>query len=346
MKCDPLIPLLTLGLTVWGVVERTRLMGLDAGANVQALVPVAIGMAGALLAFLVCGRDRLGRIVRGRGGWFCWGAAVAVLAGLIVFGRTYRGGVYLPGRINPSECVKLGLVLFAGGFLARERLGICAMLVFGGAVGGLCALAAGAGDMGLVAQLALTTGCLLFSVSWVWGTLSLVLLVTGIAGVLAHPFGHLATRVAVWQDPLADATGAGWQTLQALAAVVSGGWKGVGLGLGEVHAIPIASSDFIYAAMAEELGFAGCAVLLLAWGFLLLRGLCAALRRVPEDRAGAYVAVGLVASLSVQLLLNVAGVLNVVPMTGITLPLISQGGCSLVVTLVMCGLLAGLSRAT
>ena len=82
---------------------------------------------------------------------------------------------------------------------------------------------------------------------------------------MAHPTGHLAVRFAVWRDPFADMTGAGWQTLQGLAALVSGGWWGKGMGLGEVHAVPIVSSDFVYAALAEEVGLVGCAILLIMW---------------------------------------------------------------------------------
>ena len=149
----------------------------------------------------------------------------------------------------------------------------------------------------------------------------------------------------MWRDPLADASGAGWQTLQGLTAVVSGGWWGVGAKLGDVRNVPIVSSDFVYTALAEEWGLVGCAAVLALYGVVIVRGLMASGRLArADDAGGALLAAGLVANLAVQVLLNVGGVLNAVPMTGIPLPLLSLGGSSLVVTLVSLGILIGLTR--
>ena len=117
--------------------------------------------------------------------------------------------------------------------------------------------------------------------------------------------------------------------------------------MGEVHSVPIVSSDFVYAALSEELGFAGCAISLILWSILLIMPLISnrgdsprGYGDSPREAMGKWlVMVGLVASLGCQLLLNVAGVLNVLPMTGITFPLLSQGGSSLVAVLAMCGIL-------
>ena len=165
------------------------------------------------------------------------------------------------------------------------------------------------------------------------------------AFVAAHPSGHLATRFAAWRDPFGDVTGAGWQTLQGLTAILSGGMTGTGFGMGDVQAVPIVASDFVYTALAEEWGLVGCAVVLALYGVGMVRGLMASNRLSrTENVGGALLAAGLVASLAVQVLLNVGGGLNAVPMTGIPLPLLSLGGSSLMVTLVSLGILLGLSR--
>jgi cell division protein FtsW (lipid II flippase) len=261
------------------------------------------------------------------------------MAALLVFGRRYRGGLYLPGRINPSELVKLCLAAFLAGWMGKpgrtvKGLALCAALFL---------MVAASGDFGLLAQLAITVAALLWAASWYWGGAAFLLLAGGIALAAAYPSGHLATRFAVWRDPFGDVTGAGWQTLQGLTAILSGGLTGTGFGLGEVQTVPTVASDFVYAAVAEELGLAGCVTILALWAFVFARGICTAVRRAADAPAEALLATGIVASFAVQLVLNVAGVLNALPMTGITLPLISLGGSSQATVLLMCGVLAGVS---
>jgi cell division protein FtsW len=126
---------------------------------------------------------------------------------------------------------------------------------------------------------------------------------------------------------------------------VSGGWWGVGAKLGDVRNVPIVASDFVYTALAEEWGLVGCVFVMALYGVVIVRGLMVSNRLSrAENTGGALLVAGLVAGLAVQVLLNVGGVLNVVPMTGIPLPLLSLGGSSLVVTLVSLGILLGFSR--
>lgn len=121
----------------------------------------------------------------------------------------------------------------------------------------------------------------------------------------------------------------------------SGGWWGSGLGTGAPETVPIVTSDFIYAAFAEEVGFVGCVLLLLIYATFYSRGFRAAgATRTPFER---LLCVGLTASLAMQTLLNVAGVTKALPMTGITLPFISHGGSSLITCLLIAGLICGLS---
>lgn len=306
-------------------------------------LPYVLGAACGIAAMFFFTDDRANVLLRGR--WIALGAATAFMAALLVFGRRYRGGLYLPGRINPSELVKLCMVVFAAGTLSDGRITLRRLLELGAGYGVVAVTVALAGDFGLLAQLAVTGAAVLFAASWFWGCAAFVTIAGGVAFMFARPTGHLATRLAVWRDPLADAAGAGWQTLQGLTAVVSGGWWGVGAKLGDVRNVPIVASDFVYTALAEEWGLVGCVALLALYGMIFVRGLMASDRLShAENVGGALLAAGLVASLAVQVLLNIGGVLNAVPMTGIPLPLLSLGGSSLMVTLVSLGILLGLSR--
>ena len=326
-----------LSLAVFGLVTQVRLAG--AVPEIGGLAPLIAGVLAAIAAMVACGGGRAGRVVSGKGRWIAFGVAAALMAALIIFGRRYRGGLYLPGRLNPSELVKLCVVATLAGWIGSpsqtvKGLVLCGILFVAVAV---------AGDFGLLAQLAMTVAAVLWAASWAWGSAAVLAIAGGMAFAAAHPMGHLATRFAVWRDPFGDVTGAGWQVLQGLAAILSGGITGAGFGMGEVESVPIVASDFVYAAVAEELGLAGCLAVLALWTFVLVRGLLAAVRRSVDSPAEALLAVGIVASLAVQLVLNVAGVLNVLPMTGIPLPLISLGGSSQATTLLMCGVLAGVS---
>ena len=379
-------------LAVFGFLLQVRLAGTVPA--LEGTMPLLAGMIAGVVAAAACGGGRAGRFLEGKGKWIAFGVALALMLALLAFGRRYRGGLYLPGRINPSEIVKLCLVAFLAGWLGRRKFKVGKdvkvskvgkdvkvskvskvgkvgkdvkvskvgkvgkdvnylndvkdLKVFNGLAlcGILLLLVAAAGDFGLLAQLAITVAAILWASSWAWGSLSAIVLAGGIAFVAAHPSGHLATRFAVWRDPFGDVTGAGWQTLQGLTAILSGGMTGAGFGLGDVQSVPIVASDFVYAAVAEELGLVGCAVVLVLWAFVFARGLRTAARRAAEAPAEAMLATGIVASLAVQLVLNVAGVLNALPMTGITLPLISLGGSSQATTLLMCGVLVGISCAS
>ena len=324
-------------LAVFGVLLQVRLAG--SVPELQGLSPLFTGLVAGVTAAVACGGGRVGRFLEGKGKWVAFGVAAALLLALLAFGRRYRGGLYLPGRINPSELVKLCLAAFLAGWMGMpgrtvRGLSLCGILFL---------MVAGTGDFGLLAQRAITVAAVLWAASWMWGGLAFLLLAGGMAFVAAHPSGHLATRFTVWRDPFGDVTGAGWQTLQGLTAILSGGMTGAGFGMGDVQSVPIVESDFVYAALAEDLGLAGCLVVLALWAFVFARGIMAAARRAESAPVEALLATGIVASLAVQLILNVAGVLNAMPMTGITLPLISLGGSSQVTVLVMCGVLVGVS---
>ena len=155
---------------------------------------------------------------------------------------------------------------------------------------------------------------------------------------------HVKARFDIWLHPFADPTGAGWQILQGLSAMNAGGIWGAGIGAGAPQSVPIVSSDFVYAAVAEELGILLCAFVLMAYGSLFVRGWRTASR--VKSPFGSLLAVGLTSALCFQTLLNLGGVTKALPLTGIALPFLSQGGSSLATMLAMVGLLSALSAGS
>jgi len=336
-----------------GLLVQFRMGSFSSGlASLQSVVPFAVGLA----AFAV----GAALTQKGKGawmqplGWVAYLAALGVFGAVMVLGRSYRGGLYLPGNISPTEVVKPLLVLFLAMYLGRNhetfseaRAGIPmpsfpALLGLVALWGVPMAITIYQRDLGMVALLNAILIVMLFAAGKRMGYLAL-----GLAGVAAAGYGmqflssHAQVRFDIWLNPFEDPTGKGWQILQGLAAMYSGGWWGAGLGGGAPQAVPIVTSDFVYAAVAEEIGLVGCALLLAAYAVLFSRGFRAAGGAwTPFER---LLCVGLTASLAVQALFNVAGVTKALPMTGITLPFISHGGSSLITCLFVAGLVCGLS---
>jgi cell division protein FtsW (lipid II flippase) len=197
-------------------------------------------------------------------------------------------------------------------------------------------------DFGLIVLLNAVLLVMAVLASGRWSYLVTGLLLVGGAGVLLLRFmPHGSSRVDVWLNPFADPTGRGWQVLQSLSAMATGGLWGAGLGAGQPTAIPIAASDFVYAAWAEETGYVGCALVLGVYLLFFYRGF--RLADSLRDPFAQSLATGLTAALALQTLLNLGGVTKAIPLTGITLPFLSLGGSSLITSFVMLGLLLALS---
>jgi len=169
------------------------------------------------------------------------------------------------------------------------------------------------------------------------------LVLVGIAGVAAYlSFDHVHRRIDAWLDPFAHAQDAGYQTVQGLFAMGSGSLTGSGIGLGRPDLIPAAATDFIFAAVAEEMGLAGSFAVLAAFGLLVTAGFGIAIR--SQDRFRKYLAGGLAAVLALQAFIILGGVVRLLPITGLTLPFMSYGGSSLVANLVIVALLLRVSH--
>ena len=152
-------------------------------------------------------------------------------------------------------------------------------------------------------------------------------------------FSHVRQRVAIWQNPLADPEGAGYQLIQGLNAMARGGIWGVGLGRGNPASIPVCESDFIFAVLCEQFGlfFAGC--VLLVYAALIWRAASVACSSLSSFHS--LLAIGEAIMLGLQTFVIIGGVLGMIPLTGVTLPFISYGGSSLISSLCLTGLVQG-----
>lgn len=259
---------------------------------------------------------------------------------------------------QPGEIAKVLIVVFLASYLAERSE---AMAKVDRRIGPLSLpeprnlfpvlIAAGAAFLILVYQRDLGASLLLFAlfVTMLYvATERSFYVVAGIVLALVgataafFAFSHVHTRIDAWLDPFASPQGAGYQTIQGLFAMGSGSLTGSGIGLGRPDLIPAAATDFIFAAVAEEMGLAGSLAVLAAYGLLTAAGFGIALR--SKDRFHKYLAGGLTAVLALQAFIILAGVLRVLPITGLTLPFMSYGGSSLIANLAIVALLLRVSH--
>jgi peptidoglycan glycosyltransferase len=160
--------------------------------------------------------------------------------------------------------------------------------------------------------------------------------------VASQLFGHVEDRIDVWLDPWSDPKGVGFQPVEATFALANGGLTGTGPGRGEPYRIPEVETDFIFAALGEELGLVGSTGILIAFIALMTAGLRIATN--ARDSFGKLLATALSALIGVQAFIIIGGVIRVVPLTGITLPFVSYGGSSLVANYVLVALLLRISQ--
>ena len=261
-------------------------------------------------------------------------------------------------RFQPGEIAKLLIVIFLASYLADRH----AVLAAGTRAVGrirlieprqlMPVLVAWTASFGvLVYQRDLGASLLLFAVF-----LTLLYMATGRAAYPAigsflffvgavfawQSFSHVERRVVAWLRPFSDFDGAGYQIAQGLFAMGSGSLAGAGVGLGRPDLIPFAQTDFVFAAMGEELGLAGAVIILCAYALLAAVGFGIALR--SRDLFRKLLAAGLTFVLGLQTFLIIGGIVRILPLTGITLPFMSYGGSSLVSNMILVALLARLSH--
>jgi cell division protein FtsW (lipid II flippase) len=333
------------------------------------------GLARTQLAWLVIGLaivTVLGTVVRSdvwlRQYKYTWAAAgVALLLATFVFGHDVNGArlslTIGPVSGQPSELLKVILVVFLAGYLSENRLLLVdestrigpfrlPPLPYLAPMVAMWTIALGIvivqRDLG-AALLFFAVFLLLLYVSTArvgYVVAGLVAFVLG-AGALYFLFGHVRTRIDIWLDPFGDPSGAGYQVVQALHAFARGGLIGTGLGGGLPTIagrppIPALHTDFPFAALGEELGLVGILAILGLYLVLVQRGLRIA--SAAQDEFRAILAAGLSLVIGVQAFIIAAGNLKMIPLTGITLPFISYGGSSLLANAVIVGLLIALSE--
>ncbi len=156
----------------------------------------------------------------------------------------------------------------------------------------------------------------------------------------ARVFSHVRVRVEAWRDPFANIEGGGWQVAQSLFAIGTGGWFGMGLFQGLPDRIPVASSDFVFAAITEEMGilFGICIILVCFSCFMMFLNIAMQIK----DMFYKLIALGLGCVYGIQVFLNIGGVIKLIPSTGVTLPLVSYGGSSILCTIIMFAIIQGL----
>jgi cell division protein FtsW len=251
--------------------------------------------------------------------------------------------------IQPSEFMKMGMILFLAKLLSDQQSqitsftkGLLPPLALVGVAFGLIMLqpdlGTGAVMVGASLLVIFTAGARILHLSF--------LAIGGIAGfvglILAAPYR--LQRITAYLDPWQDPLGAGYQAIQSLYAIGPGGLVGLGLGMSrqKYSYLPEPQTDFIFSIIAEELGFIGGMVVLLLFLILVWRGMRTAI--TAPDTFSSLVAVGIVGMVAVQVIINIGVVIGLMPVTGITLPLISAGGSSLTLMLTSIGILLNISR--
>jgi cell division protein FtsW len=269
-------------------------------------------------------------------------------------GRTVNGSTRWVGfgavSVQPSEFTKLALLVFAADLLARRaahmhdaRRTLRPVLVLLVTSGVLVMLQPNLGTTAVIASILVA---LLFVAGTPLRTLAFWTVVGGgVAAVLALGEGYRRARVLSFLDPWADPLDKGYQTVQAMVSMASGGLTGSGLGASRAKwgFLPFAHTDFIFAIIGEELGLIGTVAVVLAFVALGVLGVRAALD--APDRFGMLLAAGVTAWFTVQAFVNIGAVVGIMPVTGVPLPFISFGGSSLLFGAAAAGVLLNIARA-
>jgi len=258
-----------------------------------------------------------------------------------------------PVNFQPSEFARIALIVFFAGYLAEKRdlLAATSTTVLGIQIPavkyfGPVALVWAASLGLLVFEKDLGSSLLFFAVPLLMlyaatGRIAYIILGTVLFSVGSFVtfllFDHVQVRVQAWLDPWKQPDSTGFQILQSIFNIADGGLLGTGLGAGYAQTIPEVETDFVFSAIASELGLLGATAVLLAFLIFVYRGTKIAL--LAEDDASKLLAFGLTAMFALQTLVIVGGVTKAIPLTGITLPFVSYGGSSVLGNFILTGLL-------
>lgn len=261
--------------------------------------------------------------------------------------------------VQPTELAKLSVILYLGALIAKKKekfrefkRGLFPILVVVGFIAFLIMLQPDLGSclilLACAAVVILVGGAnlkhLLFIFCAVMGVSLFILAIVLLKDPSYFDESYKLARLTSFMDPLADELGDGFQLVNSLRAFGHGGFFGAGFGHGiqKLHYLPEAHNDFIFATIGEELGFLGSLLFLLIYILFIWRGIVISLR--CPDVYGTIVGVGIISLIAIQTLVNVGGVTGSLPITGVTLPFISYGGSSLLITLFSMGIVLNISR--
>jgi len=277
-------------------------------------------------------------------------ACILLLGSVLLFGNEVRGARSWFGvggfGIQPVEIVKVLLVVYMAKFFsdyARDPGGLKQIFGSGSALMAVLMLVLLQPDFGSGFLLAATWGALLL-VSGIRRSHFIVILLIGVvtAGIawsfLLKPYQR--DRITAFADPGSDPQGKGYNVAQAMIAIGSGGFAGKGLGFGsqsQLRFLPERQTDFIFAVIAEELGFLGVAFMLGMFGIFFWRGYV--LAATSRDDFTMFLVLGLCISIAVEVVVNLGGNLRLLPVTGVTLPFVSYGGSSVLAKFAIVGIL-------
>ena len=263
--------------------------------------------------------------------------------------------------VQPSEFVKFFMIIFYAGILVKNRndlgkfwKGLVKHLLFLVPIIGFLILEPHVSTSMVI----IITCCVIIIMAgckfWQFALSGIV--AGGVVGVVATilyfvndafqtRFQYIVTRVITFLDPWQDATNTGWQVIQSLYAIGSGGLFGVGLGdsTQKYLYLPEPHNDFIFSVLAEELGFVGCVFVFILFAIFIWRGILIAMK--APDMFGSLVAIGITTLVGIQVIINVAVVTSSMPATGMQLPFFSYGGTALFILLCEVGVLLSISRA-
>jgi cell division protein FtsW len=254
-----------------------------------------------------------------------------------------------PFRFQPSEFMKIALILFCANLMStRHRLVeikgsvLLPLLVALGGTSGLCALQRDYGSAIIFAGIVLS---LMYMSSMPLRQVAATSAGLFVVGIFVLNYAQRASeRLLAFLDLEANKATSGYQVYQALLSIANGGWSGTGPGSGTSKwgYVPLAYSDFIFAVIAEEMGILG--TVFVVGGFVLLVFLGIQIAIAASDLHGAFIAGGISAWFGIQVVVNIGGVVGMMPMTGLTLPFLSYGGSSMIASLAAIGLLLNVAR--
>lgn len=273
--------------------------------------------------------------------WLIFPVSLALMISPLLFGQEANGAtnwIYINGvSIQPSEFVKLALIFTLANAMGRRKL--ISWLVF---LASCLVLLMLQQDLGAALLYFVTASFMYFASG---GSIPFLML-GGVVGTGAAIYGysyfaHVKKRVAIWLNPWSDSQGDGYQLVQSLMAIASGGLLGMGLGLGNPSVIPIYYTDFIFSVICEQFGLIFGALVLVLYILLILRGVFIA--KTAQTRFHSLLALGCTCMIGLQTFVIIGGVIKLIPLTGVTLPFVSYGGSSLVSCMGIVGILQGVA---